>query len=111
MSSDRWEDRPPTQTARGRPERRRMRHLLARGTVTLLLAAPVAAPAATWDRDPAHTSVQFSIRHLMVSNVRGEFAKVSGTAEGDEKDPTHAKIPATIDAATINTRIETRDNH
>ena len=88
-----------------------MRYRLAWGTIALLLTAPLAAPAATWDLDPAHTSVQFSVRHLMVSNVRGEFAKTSVTVDGDENDPTHAKIQATIDAASINTRIEKRDNH
>jgi len=88
-----------------------MRHRLVRGISALLLTAPLAAAAATWDLDPAHTSVQFSVRHLMVSNVRGEFGKTSGTVEGDENDPTHAKLQATIDAASINTRIEKRDTH
>ena len=72
---------------------------------------PSLAGAATWNLDPAHTSVQFSVRHLMVSNVRGEFGKVSGTVEGDEKDPTHANIQATIDTASIDTRNERRDTH
>jgi polyisoprenoid-binding protein YceI len=69
------------------------------------------AGATTWEIDPAHTSVGFGVRHLMVSTVRGEFTKVSGTAEADEKDYTKAKIQATIDAASINTRVEKRDAH
>ena len=78
---------------------------------TAALALPAAATAATWDLDPAHTSVQFSVRHLMVSNVRGEFGKVSGTVQADEADPTRSKIEAEIDAASIDTRIEKRDTH
>ncbi|TMA52824.1 MAG: protein yceI precursor, partial [Deltaproteobacteria bacterium] len=45
------------------------------------LALPAVVTAATWDLDPAHSSVQFSVRHLMVSNVRGEFGKLSGTVQ------------------------------
>ena len=66
-----------------------MRFLL-RGAVAAALAIPVAGTAATWDLDPAHTSVQFSVRHMMVSNVRGEFGKVSGTVQSDEADPTRS---------------------
>ena len=87
-----------------------MRSLL-RGAVAAALAIPVAGTAATWDLDPAHTSVQFSVRHMMVSNVRGEFGKVSGTVQADEADPTRSKIEASIDAASIDTRTEKRDNH
>ena len=81
----------------------------------LLIAAAVAlsapALAATWQIDPAHSNVSFSVRHMMVSNVRGEFTKVSGTVEGDEKTPTQAVINATIDATSINTREAKRDDH
>jgi polyisoprenoid-binding protein YceI len=73
------------------------------------LSAP--ALAATWQIDPAHSNVSFSVRHMMVSNVRGEFSKVSGTIEGDEKTPAQAVINATIDAASIDTREEKRDTH
>ena len=81
----------------------------------LLIAAAVAlsapALAATWQIDPAHSNVSFSVRHMMVSNVRGEFTKVSGTVDGDEKTPTQAVINATIDASSINTREAKRDDH
>src|SRR5437870_8250681 len=87
-----------------------MRYLL-RWAVGGALAGPVAATAAAWDLDPAHTSVQFSVRHMMVSNVRGEFGKVSGTVQADEADPTRSKIEVSIDAASIDTRTEKRDNH
>ena len=84
-----------------------LRRLLA--AATLACAAP--ALAATWTLDPAHSSVQFSIRHLMVSNVRGEFSKVAGTVQGDESKPTEAVIEATIDATSIDTREPKRDEH
>ena len=84
-----------------------IRRLLAAAVTTL--AAP--AFAATWTLDPAHTSVQFSVRHMMVSNVSGEFAKVSGTVNGDQSAATGAAIEATIDAASINTREPKRDEH
>jgi len=81
----------------------------------LLIASAVAlsapALAATWQIDPAHSNVSFSVRHMMVSNVRGEFTKVSGTVEGDEKTPAQAVITATIDATSINTREAKRDDH
>jgi polyisoprenoid-binding protein YceI len=79
--------------------------------VATAIAIAMPGLAATWQIDPAHTSVQFSVRHMMVSNVRGEFSKVSGTVEGDEQALQKAVIAATIDAASINTREAKRDNH
>src|SRR2546421_349611 len=84
-----------------------MRKLL----IVVALALPSLARAATWNLDPAHTSVQFSVRHLMVSTVRGAFGKLSGTVQVEEKDLTRSKIQATIDAASIDTRVEKRDTH
>jgi polyisoprenoid-binding protein YceI len=78
----------------------------------LALLVPVTSPAAdTYEIDPAHTSVQFSVRHMMISNVRGEFTKVAGKATGDVADPTATTVEATIDAASIDTRNEKRDEH
>jgi len=82
--------------------------------LTAAALAALAAPATAgtdWQIDPAHTNVQFSVRHLMISNVRGEFGKVSGTAQTDDQDLTRSKIQATIDAASINTREPKRDQH
>src|SRR6266516_2374339 len=73
--------------------RARMRKLL----IVVALGLPSLARAATWTLDPAHTSVQFSVRHLMVSTVRGAFGKVTGTVQVDEKDLTRSKIQATLD--------------
>jgi len=69
------------------------------------------ALAATWEIDPAHTSVQFSVRHMMISNVRGELRKVAGTVQADDKDPTRSTIEATIEAASVDTREAKRDEH
>ena len=68
-------------------------------------------PQITYEIDPAHTSVQFSVRHLMLSNVRGEFTKVSGTIKFDSENPANSTVEGTIDATSINTRDAQRDAH
>jgi polyisoprenoid-binding protein YceI len=67
--------------------------------------------ASTWELDPAHTSVQFGVRHLMVSTVRGDFTKVAGTVQVDDADWTKSVIEATIQADSIDTRVAKRDEH
>jgi polyisoprenoid-binding protein YceI len=80
--------------------------------VALALLVPAGVRAAdTYEIDPAHTSVQFSIRHMMISNVRGEFTKLSGKATGDVANPAGATVEATIDATSVDTRNEKRDEH
>ncbi len=88
-----------------------MRRFLAAVLAIVALGLPVLSHAAMWDIDPAHTSAQFAVRHLMVSTVRGEFGKVSGTVNLDEQDPSKSSLEATIDTASINTRVEKRDQH
>ena len=67
---------------------------------------------ATWKIDPAHSEVGFSVRHMMVSNVRGRFSDVTGTIKLDPSDPTNgASVEATMSVASIDTRAEARDNH
>jgi polyisoprenoid-binding protein YceI len=80
-------------------------------TIALIVALPVLANADTWQIDPAHTNVEFSVQHMMISNVKGQFQKTSGTITVNGKDPTSAKIDATIDASSIETRVEQRDMH
>ena len=75
----------------------------------LLTAVPAAAQ--TWQIDPAHSRAQFTVRHFGISNVRGDFSGISGSAEYDGKDVTKAKIKATIDVNSITTRVAQRDNH
>jgi polyisoprenoid-binding protein YceI len=88
-----------------------MRRCLASIITITALSLPTLSHGAMWDLDPAHTSAQFAVRHLMVSTVRGEFGKVSGTVNLDEQDPTKSSLEATIDTASINTRVEKRDQH
>ena len=76
-----------------------------------VLATPALAGAATYEIDPQHSSAQFVVRHLMVTNVRGEFSKLSGTVVYDEKDPAKSTVEASIDATTIDTREPQRDGH
>jgi polyisoprenoid-binding protein YceI len=64
-----------------------------------------------YEIDSAHTSVHFSVRHLMVSNVRGEFTKVTGTIRFDPENPADSSLDATIDASSIHTRDDQRDGH
>ena len=64
-----------------------------------------------WQIDPQHSAAHFSVRHLMISNVRGEFTKVSGNAVLDPTDPTKSTVEVTIDAASIDTREPQRDEH
>ena len=78
-------------------------------TVVVLIAS-AAAQAGTWQIDPNHSSAQFSVRHLGVSTVRGAFTKVSGSAQVDPSDPTKDSLNATIQAASVDTRVEMRDN-
>lgn len=86
-------------------------------TTSSTVVAPVAAPVpssttvATYDIDPAHSSVSFKVRHMMVANVRGELGQVSGHVVLDESDVTRSSVKATIDASTITTRDAKRDEH
>jgi polyisoprenoid-binding protein YceI len=65
----------------------------------------------TYQIDPAHTHAQFKVRHLLVSNVKGDFDKVSGTVEFDDTNPAAGKVSVTIDVASISTREPQRDAH
>jgi polyisoprenoid-binding protein YceI len=69
-----------------------------------------AAAQDTWQLDPPHSAAQFSVRHLGVSTVRGAFTKVSGTVQYDAANLSKSSIQATIDAASVDTRVEMRDN-
>jgi polyisoprenoid-binding protein YceI len=67
--------------------------------------------AARWAIDASHSSVSFSVRHMMISNVRGEFQKVAGEVVYDPKRAEAAKVSVTIDVASIYTREEKREAH
>jgi polyisoprenoid-binding protein YceI len=65
----------------------------------------------TWAIDPAHTHVEFAVKHLMISTVRGRFAGVSGTVITNDADPAKGIAEIEIDAASIDTREAQRDAH
>ncbi len=65
----------------------------------------------TYQIDPAHSNAHFAIRHMMVTNVRGSFSKVTGTVVYDEANPSATSINASIDATTLNTNDPNRDAH
>lgn len=70
-----------------------------------------ATPATVWKLDPAHTSVEFSVKHLMISTVKGRFADVEGTVTATGREIATASLEATIKTASIDTRNEQRDGH
>jgi len=65
----------------------------------------------TYQIDAAHSSLQFSVRHLMVSNVRGTFSGVTGTVSYDPDKPTETTIEASLDVNSVSTNDEKRDGH
>jgi polyisoprenoid-binding protein YceI len=83
---------------------------IAYALIALVLAATPAA-AQTWRIDTAHSRAQFTVRHLMISDIRGDFGAVTGTVDYDGKDLTKAKVNASIDVKSITTRVEKRDEH
>ena len=70
-----------------------------------------AGQAVRFSIDPAHSSVGFSVRHMMISNVKGQFERFSGAVHYDPKAPEATVIRASIDATSINTHEEKRDAH
>ncbi len=87
----------------------RHRNLAILTIASLTLATGAFAQTSHWEIDPAHSVAGFSVRHMMISNVRGEFTKLTGSLEGTGTDVTTAKISVTIEAASVNTREPKRD--
>ncbi len=79
--------------------------------VCLAVGLPAIARAAAYQLDPVHSSIQFKIRHLTVSNVTGTFNKFKGSATMDGEDPATLKVEVTIEAASVDTGNEKRDAH
>lgn len=73
--------------------------------------AVTAQSATTWALDPAHTNVEFAVKHLMIATVKGRFAGVSGTVELNDQDPAASSVGVRIDVASLDTRQEDRDAH
>jgi polyisoprenoid-binding protein YceI len=75
----------------------------------LIVSASLAAQDGVWKIDPNHSAAYFSVRHLMISTVRGEFGGINGTMHYDPKRPTEARVDATIDCTTLNSGVAARD--
>jgi polyisoprenoid-binding protein YceI len=88
-----------------------------RRNVTVALAALILsgasafAQSSTWTIDKNHSQVNFSVKHALVSTVRGSISGVTGTVVWDEKDPSKSSVEATMDATTVSTTTEARDKH
>jgi polyisoprenoid-binding protein YceI len=77
----------------------------------LLTGVNALAQTSTWTIDPNHSQVNFAIKHIQVSTVRGSISGVTGNVVWDEKDPTKSSVEATINATTVTTNNEKRDGH
>jgi len=88
-----------------------MKRILATLTTITAVLIPLLASASTWNIDPEHSNVGFKVRHMMVSNVKGEFGKFSGKLELDERDIAKSKVEVNIDAVSIVTGVAKRDEH
>ena len=88
---------------------RSLRFVSALGFAAIVAVAPAAADV--WKIDSTHSSADFSVTHLMISTVRGNFGSMSGTVEYDGKSVASIKVDVTIDATTIKTNDEKRDGH
>src|ERR1700750_1058112 len=65
----------------------------------------------TWQLDPAHSSLEFSVKHMMMTTVRGRFKNVQATLRGDRDHPEQAGVDVTIEVASIDTGVADRDGH
>jgi polyisoprenoid-binding protein YceI len=65
----------------------------------------------TWQLDPTHSSVEFAVKHLMMTTVRGRFKEMAATLHGDRDHPEDARVEATIQTASIDTGVSDRDAH
>src|ERR1700719_2991026 len=76
------------------------------------LATPqTTATTTTWNIDTAHSVAEFKVKHMMISNVKGQFAKVTGKLTLDESDLANSRVEALIEAASLETRDAQRDAH
>jgi polyisoprenoid-binding protein YceI len=75
-----------------------------------VLVVPALAATSTWNLDPMHSNAQFTVRHLGISNVQGEFTKISGTVQLDDQDVSKSSVSVSIDVSSIDTRVTKRDD-
>lgn len=79
--------------------------------ISLALLSPLSALAATYNLDPFHSTIQFKVKHLMITNVTGVFEKFKGAVVIDEDDIAKSKVDVSIEMASLNTNIAKRDEH
>ena len=79
--------------------------------LALLLALPAVAGASTWNIDADHSNIEFKVRHLMVSNVKGVFGKLRGVVDIDDKNIAKSRVDVTIDTDSVSTGVTKRDEH
>lgn len=79
--------------------------------VVIPTVLPALAQAADWQIDSSHSAAQFSVRHMMVSTVRGQFGKMTGSVRFDPKEPAAASVEVVVDVSSIDTRDPKRDAH
>ena len=78
-------------------------------TIAATLAVPSPAATTTWQIDPAHTAAGFSVKHMMIATVRGQFKGVTGAVNWDDQDISNSIVDVTIDANTVDTGEAKRD--
>ena len=87
-----------------------MKRIMLTAAAMAIMAIPAVSRASTWNIDPDHSNIGFKVRHMMVTNVKGEFGKFKGTVTLDDQDITRSKVEVTIDTASVNTRVAKRDD-
>jgi polyisoprenoid-binding protein YceI len=87
-----------------------MKKFLVLAGLAAALALPSLAATTTWNLDPFHSNAQFTVRHLGISNVQGDFTKISGTVAIDDADIAKSTVNVTIDTTSVDTRVSRRDD-
>ena len=88
-----------------------MKRFITTVSTIIALSLPGLAAASSWTIDQDHSNVGFKVKHLMISNVKGEFRNFNGTLEIDDKDVTKSKVVVNIDTPSITTGVTKRDDH
>jgi polyisoprenoid-binding protein YceI len=78
---------------------------------TLTIPQTTTSTTTTWNIDPVHSVAEFKVKHMMITNVKGQFAVVNGLLSLDEENITNSRVEASLDAASVNTRDVQRDAH
>lgn len=88
-----------------------MKSNIASTPATIAPGQPLVTSASTWNIDSDHSNIGFKVRHLMISNVKGIFNKLTGVIELNDNDITKSKVQVSIDTNSINTNVPKRDEH